>query len=338
MLRAAVLRVLLALGLCALVTAVGGVLIWWMAGGEYAFFDSLFFAVISVTTVGYGELPEMQNHPSIRVVAAGLIILGVGTIAFFQSSLTTLFIEGYIGREYRSRRMKKRIESLQDHVVIAGCGRAGRYIVEELVAVRRQFVVIDSDEAKLLKLVEELGNHVLFVVGDATDDHTLVAAGIERAVGIVAALSDDRDNLFITVSSRSLNPKVRIVSKVVEVENEKKILRAGADSTVIPHRIGGLRLVSELIRPRVTEFLDNMLRVTRQLRFEEVEVGATCTYVNKTLREVPIRAETNLLVVALHEGDDYVYNPGPDQELRAGVKIIVMGEMDGVQKLRAMFA
>lgn len=338
MLRSAVLRVFFALAFCALITVSGGITIWFLSHGRYSLFEALYFAIISVTTVGYGELPEMDHHPSIRVVTAGLIILGVGTIAFFQSTLTTLFIEGYIGREYRSRRMKNKIDALQNHLVIAGCGRAGRYIVEELVAVRREFVVVDKDEATLQKLLEELGDRVLYVVGDATDDHTLIAAGIERALGVVACLSDDRDNLFITVSSRSLNPKVRIVSKVVEVENERKILRAGADSTVIPHRIGGLRLVSQLIRPRVTEFLDNMLRVTRQLRFEEVEIGATSTYVGKTLRECPIRAETNLLVVALHEGDDYVYNPGPDQQLRAGAKIIVMGEMDGVEKLRAMFA
>jgi voltage-gated potassium channel len=211
--------------------------------------------------------------------------------------------------------------------------------VEELAAVRKDCVVIDSDEQSLMKVYEDLKGRFLYIVGDATDDHTLIAAGVERARGVVAALPDDRDNLFITLSARTMNPKARIVSKVVEVENEAKIMRAGADATVSPHRIGGLRLASVLVRPRVTEFLDRMLRVTKDLRFEEIEVPTDSIYVGKTLREVPIRQATNLLVVALHgAGGQYTYNPGPEAVLNEGIGLIVMGEIEGVEKLRTMFA
>jgi voltage-gated potassium channel len=160
---------------------------------------------------------------------------------------------------------------------------------------------------------------------------------VDHARGVMAALTDDRDNLFIVISTRALNPKARIVSKVIEIENEPKMLRAGADQTVSPHRMGGMRMVSELLRPKVTVFLDNMLRVTRGLRFEEVELPQISRYAGKTLREVPIRAETRLLVVALHEPDDsYVYNPDPDYQLHAGTRLIVMGETDGVARLREL--
>jgi voltage-gated potassium channel len=153
----------------------------------------------------------------------------------------------------------------------------------------------------------------------------------------MAALTDDRDNLFVVMSARALNPKARIVSKVFEVENESKIRRAGADQLISPHRIGGLRMVSELVRPKVTTFLDNMLRVTKNLTFEEVELPEGSRYVGKTLREMPIRAETSLLVVALHlASDEYVYNPSPDHALLAGTQLIVMGEIDGVEKLRQL--
>ncbi|MDX2053965.1 MAG: potassium channel protein [Polyangiaceae bacterium] len=338
MLKVHVRHVAIALFLLFLVIGLGAAALFWLGGGNYSFFETAYFAVITVASVGYSELPQMERLPVARLITVVMIVCGLATIAFFQSTLTTLLIEGYIGKAFRSRFMKKKISALSGHFVVAGCGRTGRYVVEELVATRLPFVVVDQDEAKLLHLAGEVGQELLCVVGDATDDHVLLAAGVERASGVIAALPSDPDNLFITLSARALNPGARIVSKVVEIENEPKIFRAGADSVVSPHRIGGLRLVSQLVRPRVTEFLDRMLRVTKNLRFDEVVVPASSEYANKVLREIPIRQETKLLVIALHlPGDNYVYNPGPDAEVAAGASLIVMGEPDDVAKLRTLF-
>jgi voltage-gated potassium channel len=266
-----------------------------------------------------------------------LIVAGIGAIALFQSTLTALLVEGVIARAFRRRRMDRRIERLNGHFVVAGCGRTGKFVVEELATVGRDFVAIDRDEALLERLSEEIGGKLLYVVGDATDDHTLSHAGIQRAAGLVAALSDDRDNLFVTLSTRTLNPKARIVTKAVELENEPKIMRAGADAIVSPNRMGGMRLVSELVRPKVMQFLDNMLTVTKNLRFEEVEIPGDSPWVGHTLRSVPIRDRTNLLVVALHLADgSYMYNPSPDHALDAGTQLIVMGESESVEKLRKL--
>jgi voltage-gated potassium channel len=279
----------------------------------------------------------MEMRGDMRVVASVLIVAGLGTIAYFQSTLTALLVEGVIGETFRRRRMQKRIDSLSEHIVVVGCGRMGRYIVEDLAATGRDFVVIDREEEVLRRVNDEMGGTLLYVVGDASDDHTLHAARVEHAQGVMAALNDDRDNLFVVMSARTLNPKARIVSKAIEIENEQKIRRAGADQTISPHRMGGLRMVSELVRPKVTTFLDNMLRVTKDLCFEEVELPEGSRYVGKTLREIPIRAETRLLVVALHEAsNEYVYNPSPDHALLAGTQLIVMGEVDGVEKLRQL--
>lgn len=234
--------------------------------------------------------------------------------------------------------MNKKIAQLSGHFVVAGCGRTGRYVVEELMATHLPFVVVDNNAEALARMAAEVSGDLLFVVGNATDDHVLIAAGVERASGVIAALPSDPDNLFITLSARALNPASRIVSKVVEIENEAKIFRAGADSVVSPHRIGGLRLVSQLVRPRVTEFLDRMLRVTKNLRFDEVEVPVGSEYANKVLRDIPIRQKTNLLVIALHQPDDhYLYNPGPDAVVAPGSRLIVMGEPDDVAQLRTLF-
>jgi voltage-gated potassium channel len=329
-------RLAYALSVFVAIVCLGGVVLWCLGDGEYGLWESIYFALISAGTVGYAELPRMDAHNAMRVVTSLLIVLGLGTIAFFQSTLTALFVEGVVGESFRRRRMQKKIEQLSGHLVVAGCGRTGRYIIEELVAIRREFLVIDKSEAVLRRLNEEMGGGLLYVVGDATEDHTLLEARVKTAFGVMAALTDDRDNLFIVLSARALNPGARIVSKVIEIENEPKMLRAGADQTVSPHRMGGLRMVSELVRPRVTNFLDQ-LRIAKNLHFEEVELPEGSRYVEHTLREIPVRAETQLLVVALHEpGERYVYNPSPDHALIAGTRLIVMGDMEGIEKLRAL--
>ena len=330
-------RMLFALSVFVTTVTIGGVVLWTMGRGQYSLGNSVYFALITSASVGFAELPGMGQRPDMRVVTSLLIVAGVGTIAFFQSTLTALLVEGVIGETFRRRRMQKRIDALEGHLVVAGCGRTGRYIVEELTAIGREFVMVDKDEDALQRMNEELGGSLLYVVGDATDDHTLLAARVDRAQGVMAALTEDPDNLFIVMSARALNPKARIVSKVIEIGNEPKIRRAGADQTISLHRMGGQRMVSELVRPKVTSFLDNMLRVTKNLRFEEVELRAGSRYVGKTLREIPIRRETRLLVVALHTPDEgYVYNPSPDHALPAGTQLIVMGELDGVEKLREL--
>jgi voltage-gated potassium channel len=330
-------HVLTALLLCAFVVLVGGFWLWVIGEGDNSFGQALYFALITVATVGYSELPGLSDHPWGRTVNAGLVICGVVVFAFFQSTLTALLIQGLIGKAYRKHRMERSIAKLSGHVVLAGCGRTGRYIVEELSAVTHPFVVIDRDPEVLEAAAREMPS-LLFVHGDATLDQTLREAGVERAAGFIAALSDDRDNLFATLSAHALNPSARIVTKVRDAENESKMQRAGASATVSPHRIGGLRLVAEVVRPQVTQFLDQMLRVTeKSLRFEEVEVPVGSPFSGKSLREVPIRAETNLLVVAVHEGDgSYTYNPAPDHRLSDGTRLIVIGETDGVRRLRRL--
>lgn len=317
-----------------IVIVVGATVIWVLGGGSWGFWDAVYFAVYTVSTVGFSELPGSESRAGVRVMTGLLIMGGLATIAFFQSTLTALLIEGVIGRAFRRRRMQKKIEALNDHFVVAGCGRTGKYVVEELAHSRRPFVAVDRDEAALERLNEELGGKLLYVVGDATEDHTLQDAGVKRAAGVVTTLADDRDNLFITLSVRTLNPDARIISKAVEIENEVKLVRAGADSTVSPNRVGAHRLVSELVRPKATAFLDH-LRIDRNLNFEFVEMPESSKWAGSTLRTIPIRKRTNLLVLALHEtSGEYVYNPEPDFVVKPGSQFIVIGDHENVDKLR----
>jgi voltage-gated potassium channel len=326
----------------ALLTAIvvgGGTVFWFLVGDAYSYFDSIYFALITVSTVGYSELPRMELHPVARIVVMTMIVAGVGAVALFQSSLTAVLVEGVIGRAFRRRRMDKRIASLKAHTIVAGGGRTGRFVIEELIANRLPFIVVDKNEPGLARLNDELGGELLYVVGDATDDHVLIAAGIERASGLVTALAEDPENVFVTISARSLNPKVRIIAKAVNPGTEEKLVRAGASATVSPLRIGALRLVTELLRPHTAEFLDTMMRGSgeQQLRFDDVEVRKGGKYEGRSLREAPIREQANVLVVAIRGPDGhFVYNPAADQRLESGSYVVVLGTREGVTRLRQM--
>jgi voltage-gated potassium channel len=323
------------------VILVGAGAVWLLGEQKYSFFEAVFFAVISVSTVGYGKLPHTEAHKSVRAFSIALIVVGVGAVAFLQATIAATLVEGVLVKPFRRRRMDTRIGALESHLVVAGCGGIGKYVVAELHAAKKPFVIIEISPAVMKELnEEEYGGELVFVIGDATHDHTLLDAGIQRAFGVVAGLTDDRDNLFVTLSARTLNPELRIVSKVLDAENEPKMLLAGANAVVNPNRIGGLRLASELVRPTVTQFLDQMLRVAEEnLRFHEVAVPHDSMFLHRTLSEVPIGAKTNLLVVALHEPTgEFIYNPSPDQPLKPGIRLILIGEIDEVKLLREMVA
>jgi voltage-gated potassium channel len=232
-------------------------------------------------------------------------------------------------------------QDAQGHRSARGARRRRRHVIEELLATHTTFVVIDRNLEHLERLSDDLaGGKMLYVHGDATEDHILLEAGIKRARGVVAALTHDKDNLFVTLSARSLNTSARIVSKIVEDEAAAKMLKAGASSAVNPTLIGGRRLASELIRPEVNEFLDQMLRdKTKNLRIEEAVVPARSSFVGVALKDTPIRRETRLLVVAVRDTErQFTYNPEPEHELRPGATLIVMGEAEAVVKLRKILA
>jgi voltage-gated potassium channel len=334
-------RVLLALLILTTVVCVGGAVLWWLAGGSLSLADSTFFSLISVSTVGYSEPPELATHHGARIVTSLVIVCGICAMAFFESTITAMLVEGVIGRAMRRRRMQNKLTNISGHYVVAGCGRTGKYCLDEIMGLGKQVVAIDQDEKLLERLNEEQYNGKLtYVVGDATDDHALVAAGVERAKGLIAALADDPANVFLVLSARNLNTQIKIAAKVLQAENEPKMKKAGADRLVSPYRIGGFRLASELVRPRTVEFLDGVLAMSKHdLHMEDVELELGCSLVSKTLRTAWVRAETNALVVAVCEPDGtFVNNPPADHELKAGSHLIVVGDERSMREVRSMAA
>jgi voltage-gated potassium channel len=298
--RDSVRRLIAAVLVFASLVALGTVGYFALGHGRWRVGDCAYMTVITISTVGFFELREMTSVPGARGLTVALIISGVGVLAYMQSNLTALLVEGVIGQALRRRRMLKDIGKLSKHIVVAGAGNTGRHVIEELAATRTPFVAIDRDLAALQQVSTEIcGGKLLYVHGDATQDHALLAAGIDRARGVVAALTHDKDNLYVTLSARGLNAQARIVSKVVEDEAAPKIMKAGATAIVSPTMIGARRLASELIRPEVNEFLDQMRDKDRNLRLEEVVVPAGSRFVGMALKDTPIRRQTRALVVAV---------------------------------------
>ncbi|MEM6955322.1 MAG: potassium channel protein [Myxococcota bacterium] len=313
-----------------------------IGGGRWAFFDCFYMTVITVSTVGFGEsLPGMEAMPEARIVTMALIAVGSLTLLYFLSTFTAFIIEGDLQGIIKQRRMQSRIDQLRDHIIVCGAGNTGEHVIAELVRDGHPFVVIEMDEERIQTLASDLGAEILYVIGDATDDHHLLAAGIKRASGVIAALHTDKDNLFVVVSANALaengessEGSLRIVTKAIDSSARGKLERAGATSIVSPNEIGGLRLVSELIRPTAVEFLDRLLRTDRSLRVEDVAIPPESNLVGKTLAQASIR-ETGALVIAVRQPDgEFAYNPAGTLQLVAGASLIVIAHMEDVLRLR----
>ena len=235
--------------------------------------------------------------------------------------------------------MEKTIGALRGHVVVAGVGRCGMHVVNELMKDGIDVVVIDIDSTRMEILLTKFGEDSAHIIGDALEDPILRAAGLEHASGLVAALHDDRDNLFLCLSARQLNPKIRIVAKVDEASSADKFNRVGVDSVVSPAQMGGRRLVNELIRPEVSSFLGILLETTNTtINLVDFPVHHDCDLVGKTLREANVRARTNCMVVGLRSPNytEHLYNPPPDQKIKAGGRLLAMGEPGGLEDLEQL--
>jgi len=335
--RGAYGRLISAAGVLAAVVVAGAASYYAVGDGRWSWFDCFYMTIITLSTVGFAETLEGMNEISeARAVTITLIVLGSGTLLFFISSLTALIVEGDLQGILRRRSMQRAIGTLNNHVIVCGIGTTGWHIATELSAVGIPFVVVDKSRERVDELNDEFDDALLYVHGDATDDHVLELAGVERARGVIAALNDDKANLFVTISARALNPTARIVAKSIEPSTERKLRRAGADAVVAPNYIGGVRLFSEMVSPKTVAFLDRIVQFGSGISvgLEAIDIPPTSPLVGKRLAETDIR-EAGALVVAIHRSDgDYVYNPGGEHLLEAGDSLIVLADSQDAAAVR----
>ncbi len=318
-----------------LIVVLGSVGYYLLFQGKAKLIDCLFMTVISLTTVGYGEIVAVTGNPAAQVFTMVLITFGMGIILYGIGTLTAILIEGELNDILRKRKMQKAIQKLTNHYILCGGGETGRPLLAELGKSQEPIMLIESDKNKIdlaLGVVPDL----LYILGDATDDDNLIKAGIRNASGIIITTPWDRDNLYITMTARMLNPKIRIVTRMTDPKIEPKLRKAGANSVVSPNFIGALRMASEMIRPTAVDFLDQMLRSgDGNLRIHELKIHSHSPLAGKTILESGLKNKFDLLVLGAKDtAGNIQFNPPPNQVMDQNTTFIIMGDIRNIKKIR----
>jgi voltage-gated potassium channel len=294
----------------------------------WAWFDSFYMVLITVTTIGYSEVHPLSHAGQIFNVF--VIIIGVGLVFLLIGVVAQALLEFELTQFFGRRRMEREIDRLDGHYIVCGAGRVGRSTARELAREPVPFVIIESATVKM----EQLPPEWLVIRGDATQEATLRQARIERAVGLVAATTTDATNIYIVLTARGLNPKLKIIARASEEDAEKHLKTAGADSVVSPYHFAGHRIAQSFLRPHVLDFLDSAtVRIGVDLEIAEIEVRRGSRYVGQTFRSSKMRHDTGIIVLAIKRNGSMRFNPAPDDRIEAGDTLIAMGEAAGLRKL-----
>ncbi|GAB4296481.1 MAG: potassium channel protein [Myxococcota bacterium] len=318
-----------------------------ISGWQESWLNCLYMTIITLTTVGFGEIIDLAHLPHGRAFTLLILFMGMGVITYFVSTMTSLIVEGDLNHFIRRRKLMKTIGELENHYICCGCGDTGLYVANELLETGRDVVVIEKEPNAVETLLKKHPRKYIPIVdGDAIESAVLVSAGLERAAGLASCLGEDKDNLIVVYTAREIDKEclangkrvkpLRIIAMARNLDNIERIKKAGANSVISPNFIGGLRIVSEMVRPTVVTFLDKMLRdKDRNLRVEELTVPEDSSWIGKTIEELNPKKIGNLLLLAILRpySDEWIYNPSADTKLEKGITLVFMGSPEGRKKL-----
>lgn len=291
--------------------------------------DAMYMTVITITTVGYREVIGEDPSNTEKWFTMAIIVTGVSTVLYTFTLAVQVVVEGQLREFVGRRRMDRKISDMSNHVVVCGWGRVGKAVAADLLATGREVVVVDVNPERIRDV------DTPSVMGDATHDQTLRNAGLVRAHALVAALEGDAQNLFVTLSSRAINPELFIVARARQEDSVDKLSRAGADRVVNPQELGAARMASFVVQPNVAEFVDVVMHErSMDFRMQEIEISDASPLAGITLRDANLRETAGVLVLAVR-GDDGTFqtNPDPDMVLHTGNVVIAVGTADALAQL-----
>jgi voltage-gated potassium channel len=289
----------------------------------WSWLDSVYMVVMTMATVGYREVHELSQLG--RVFNLFLMVFGVGSVFFTIGTLTQTLLEFELEKVFGTKRMQRDIEKLSGHYILCGAGRVGDSAARELARKPVPFVIIEADRKRL----EEEPNEWLRLEGDATQEKILRQAGIERATGLVAATTTDATNIYIVLTARALNPKLKIIARASEEGAEKHLKTAGADAVISPYKAAGHRVAQSFLRPNVVDFLDIAVDrdVHEEMVIEEILVDARSRLAGTTVGSSYIHRDMGIMILAIKRADGRpCFNPTANEPIGAGDNLIVMGE------------
>ncbi len=302
---------------------------------DFSWLDAVYMTVITVTTVGFGEVQPLDQESKLFTII--LILTSVIIVGYALKIITEYIISKNDINELKQKKMQKKIDALSDHVIICGYGRNGKQAANKLATHHRDFVVIEKDEQVTQKHKD---TSTLFILGNANEDEVLARAGINRACCLISALPNDSENVFVVLSARQMNPDIRIISRASQETTYSKLKLAGANNVILPDRIGGDHMASLVVVPDLLEFVDNLSIIGNQsINIEEVAVEQLYdTSKQKTILELDLRKKTGCNVIGYKdENGNYHINPEADQKLVPGSKVIVLGRPEQIQTLNSMY-
>jgi len=297
--------------------------------------DAIYMTVITITTVGFGEVQPLGVPAKIFTIF--LILASVVIVGYAISIITEYILSKNNFEDIKQRKMQKKIDAMSNHIIICGYGRNGKQAAKKLEAYGKPYVIVECNKEIAEKLQED---DIPNVFGNANEDETLYEAGIENASTLISALPNDADNLFVVLSARQINKKMHIISRASQETSYDKLKLAGANNVILPDRIGGDHMASLVVIPDLVEFIDNLGIVgERNINIEEVKVEQLYdASKEKTIRDLDLRKKTGCTVIGFKDNKgDYIVNPEANTKLVPGSKIIVLGRPEQIQKLNSKY-
>ena len=301
----------------------------------FSWIDSIYMTIITITTVGFGEVQPLDSQSKLFTV--GLILTSAVTVGYALKVITEHLISKNDINELKQKKMQKTIDNLSGHIIICGYGRNGKQAAKKLKAHKRNFVVIEKSEQIIQKIK---GDNLNCIFGDANEDNILINAGIDRASCLISALPNDSENVFVVLSARQINPNIRIISRASDETSYSKLKLAGANNVILPDQIGGNHMASLVVVPDLLEFVDNLSIIGNQnINIEEIPVEKLYDVSNvKTILELDLRKKTGCNVIGYKDSNgEYHINPDANQKLIPGSKIIVLGKSKQIQNLNSIY-
>lgn len=326
-------RIYVALFLLVVIILVG--VFGYMFISGYSLVDAIYMTVITMTTVGYGEVIPLDYNSKIFTVI--LILASVVIVGYALSIITEYILSKNNFEELKYRKMQKKINDFTDHVIICGYGRNGKQAARKLAAYGRSFVIIEKNKDIEPRLQ---GDQVPYILGNANEDEVLLQAGVDRASCFICAMPNDADNLFVVLSARQMNKHINIISRASQESSYNKLKFAGANNVILPDKIGGDHMASLVVVPGLMEFIDNLSIVGKSnINIEEVAVEKLYKIQKvKTIRDLDLRKKTGCTVIGFKdEKGNYIVNPEPELELVPNSKIIVLGRPEQIKDLNSVY-